>query len=114
MTPDITLADAITALVAEKRAVGYKHAAEERALARFAEFRRSEFPGPGAPTQASVEAWLAAARRRGAASATLQTHMGHSSPANDNRRVQPRPRYSRGSLISDDTRDDHRLPAAAI
>ena len=28
MSPDITLTDAITALVAEKRAVGYKYAAE--------------------------------------------------------------------------------------
>ncbi|MGH3612322.1 MAG: tyrosine-type recombinase/integrase [Pseudonocardia sp.] len=73
MTPDITLADAITALVAEKRAVGFKYAAEERVLARFAAFCRSEFPGPGAPTQASVEAWIATARRRGVQPATLQT-----------------------------------------
>lgn len=35
MTPNITLADAITALVAEKRAVGFKYAAEERVLARL-------------------------------------------------------------------------------
>ena len=62
MSPDITLADAITALVAEKRAVGYKYAGEERVLARFAAFCRSRFPGLGAPSQASVEAWLAAAR----------------------------------------------------
>jgi integrase len=73
MSPDITLADAITALVAEKRAVGYKYAGEERVLARFAAFCRSQFPGLGAPTQASVEAWLAAARRRGVQPATLQT-----------------------------------------
>jgi len=72
MTLDITLADAITALVAEKRAVGCKYAAEERVLARFAAFCRSQFPGPGAPTQASVEAWIAVARRRGVAPATLQ------------------------------------------
>jgi hypothetical protein len=72
MTPDITLADAITALVAEKRAVGFKYAAEERVLARFAAFCRSEFPGPGTPTRASVEAWIAAARRRGVQPATLQ------------------------------------------
>ena len=65
MSPDITLADAITALVAEKRAVGYKYAGEERVLARFAAFCRSQFPGLGAPSQASVEAWLAAARQRG-------------------------------------------------
>ncbi len=73
MSPGITLADAITALVAEKRAVGYKYAGEERVLARFAAFCRSQFPGLGAPSQASVEAWLAAARRRGVQPATLQT-----------------------------------------
>ena len=72
MRTDITMADAITALVAEKRAVGYKYAAEERVLARFAAFCRSEFPGLGAPDQASVEAWLSAARRRAVTPATLQ------------------------------------------
>jgi integrase/recombinase XerD len=65
MTPGIGMADAITALVTEKRAVGYKYAAEERVLARFAAFCRAEFPGLGAPSQASVEARVAAARRRG-------------------------------------------------
>jgi hypothetical protein len=69
---DVKLADAITALVAEKRAVGYKYAAEQQMLARFAAFCRSVFRGPGAPTQASVEAWIAAARRRAVAPATLQ------------------------------------------
>src|SRR6185437_8137924 len=34
MSPDITMTDAITALVAEKRAVGYKYAAEARVLDR--------------------------------------------------------------------------------
>lgn len=72
-SPQITLDDAIAALVAEKRAVGYKYVAEERVLVRFAAFCRTEFPGPGAPTQASVEAWIMAARRRKAAPATLQT-----------------------------------------
>jgi len=72
MTPDITLTDAITALVAEKRAVGYKYAAEERVLARFAAFSRDQFPGLAAPSRASVEAWLAAARRRAVTPATLQ------------------------------------------
>jgi integrase len=72
MTAGLTLAAAITALVAEKRAVGYKYAAEARVLARFDAFCRSEFPGLAAPDQASVEAWLAAARRRGVAPATLQ------------------------------------------
>jgi integrase/recombinase XerD len=52
----ITMTGAITALVAEKRAVGYKYAAEERVLARFAAFCRSQFPGLVAPDQASVEA----------------------------------------------------------
>ena len=65
VSPEITMADAITALVAEKRAVGYKYAAEERVLARFAAFCCAEFPGLDAPSQASVEAWVAAARQRG-------------------------------------------------
>jgi integrase len=72
MTGEVTLAEAITALVSSKRAVGYKYVAEERVLARFAAFCRSEFPGLRAPTQASVEAWIAAARRRGVTPATLQ------------------------------------------
>jgi integrase len=72
MSPDITLADAITALVAEKRAVGYKYAAEQRVLARFAAFCHDHFPGLAAPDQCAVEAWLAAARRRGVTPATLQ------------------------------------------
>jgi integrase/recombinase XerD len=73
MSTDITMTDASAALVAEKRAVGYKYVAEDRVLARFAAFCRAEFPGLGAPTQASVEAWVAAARRRGVQPATLQT-----------------------------------------
>jgi integrase len=73
MSPDITMTDAITALVAEKRAVGYKYAAEARVLDRFAAFCRAEFPGLAAPSQASVEAWLSAARRRAVTPATLQT-----------------------------------------
>lgn len=73
MTPDIELADAITALVEQKRAVGYKYASEERVLARFAAFCRGEFPGLSTVTQASVEAWVASARRRGVKPATLQS-----------------------------------------
>ena len=73
MSAGIPMADAITALVEQKRAVGYKYAAEARVLARFATFCRSEFPGLQAPDQASVEAWLAAARRRNVTPATLQT-----------------------------------------
>ena len=73
MTADITLADAITGLIAEKRAVGYKYATEARVLARFEGFCRGEFPGLGAVTQVSVEAWVAAARGRGVKPATLQS-----------------------------------------
>jgi site-specific recombinase XerD len=69
----ITLTQAITALVTEKRAVGFKYVAEERVLTRFAAFCRTEFDRLEAPTQASVEAWIAAARRRGVTPATLQT-----------------------------------------
>jgi integrase/recombinase XerD len=67
----ITLGDAVTALVAEKRAVGYKYDAEEKVLARFAAFCRAEFPRLDAPDRACVEAWIAAARRRGVKPATL-------------------------------------------
>jgi integrase len=73
MSTDLTMTDAITALVAQKRAVGYQYATEARVLARFAAFCRSEFPALGAPDQASVEAWLSAARRRAVTPATLQT-----------------------------------------
>ena len=59
------MAGAITALVTEKRATGYKYDAEERVLARFAAFCASQFPGLEAPDRASVEAWIAAARQRG-------------------------------------------------
>jgi integrase/recombinase XerD len=45
VNPGITMADAVTALVAEKHAVGYKYAAEERVLARFAAFCRVSSPG---------------------------------------------------------------------
>ncbi|MDQ1305205.1 MAG: hypothetical protein QG671_1036 [Actinomycetota bacterium] len=69
----ITLNEAITAVVMEKRAVGFKYVAEERVLTRFAVFCRTEFGGLQAPTQASVEAWIAAAHRRGVAPATVQT-----------------------------------------
>src|SRR5213592_2603803 len=73
MSPEVTMSDAITSLVADKRAVGYKYAAEARVLARFAAFCHSEFPGLAVPDQASVEAWLGAARRRAVTPATLQT-----------------------------------------
>src|ERR1700758_1975547 len=63
---------AIMALVAEKRATGYKYDTEERALARFAAFSASRFPGLEAPDRASVEAWITSARQRGVTPATLQ------------------------------------------
>jgi integrase/recombinase XerD len=72
MTADITLTDAITALVSEKRAIGYKYDAEQQVLARFEAFCRCEFPGEDMLTEASVQAWIATARGRGVKPATLQ------------------------------------------
>ena len=72
MSAGITLSDAITALVAEKRAVGYKYHAEQQVLARFEAFSRGEFPGLDTLTEASVQGWIVAARRRGVTPATLQ------------------------------------------
>ncbi|GAA3623179.1 hypothetical protein GCM10022419_131060 [Nonomuraea rosea] len=69
---NLNLAGAITALAAEKRAVGYAYDATERVLARFEAFCRVELPGLGTVTRASAEAWIASARRRGVRSATLQ------------------------------------------
>jgi len=80
MTAGMNLADAITALVTEKRAVGYKYAAEERVLRRFEAFCRGEFPGLGTVTRASAEAWIASARRRGVKPATLE---GLATPARE-------------------------------
>ena len=68
----MSLASAITALAAEKRAVGYKYDAEERVLMRFEAFCCGEFPGLGTVTGASAEAWIASARHRGVRPATLQ------------------------------------------
>ncbi|MHB8290756.1 MAG: tyrosine-type recombinase/integrase [Acidimicrobiales bacterium] len=68
----MTLAEAITALVAEKRAVGYKYHAEHQVLARFEVFSRSEFPGLETLTEASVTSWITAARQRNVKPATLQ------------------------------------------
>jgi len=48
MSADVTLGEAITALVVEKRAVGYKYCTEAKVLARFEAFCRNEFPGLGA------------------------------------------------------------------
>jgi integrase len=71
VSPTITLADAITGLVAEKRALGYKYVSEERALARFEVFCSGEFPGLETVTQASVQAWIACARDRAVTPATM-------------------------------------------
>jgi integrase/recombinase XerD len=69
---NLSLAAAVTALVAEKRAVGYKYDTEERILARFEAFCRTDFPGLDTVTQDSAEAWITAGRERGVRPATLQ------------------------------------------
>jgi len=71
MTAVITLASAITGLVAEKRATGYKYVSEERTLARFEAFSATEFPGVDTVTRACVEAWITAARGRAVKPATV-------------------------------------------
>ena len=68
MSTVVTLPDAIAALVAEKHAVGYKYDAQARVLARFEAFSRSQFPGMDMLTEASVQAWIVAARQRGVGS----------------------------------------------
>lgn len=73
MSPVITMADAISALVAEKRTVGYKYVTEERVLCRFCAFCCARFPGLEAPSEVSVEAWVTAAQKRRVKPATLQT-----------------------------------------
>ena len=71
MSREITLAGAITGLVTEKRALGYKYVSEERALARFHAFCASEFPGLETVTRASVQAWIACTRARAVTPATV-------------------------------------------
>jgi integrase/recombinase XerD len=71
MSTAVLLAEAISGLVLEKRALGYKYVSEERALARFEAFCASEFPGMDTVTRASVEAWIAAARGRAVKPATV-------------------------------------------
>jgi integrase/recombinase XerD len=68
----VTLSEAVTALVAGKRAVGYRYDAEARVLARFEAFSRREFPGVDTLTEASVTAWIVAAQRREVRPATMQ------------------------------------------
>jgi len=71
VSAEIKLTGAITGLVTEKRALGYKYVSEERALARFRAFCTSEFPGLDTVTRASVEAWIACARQRAVKPATV-------------------------------------------
>ena len=73
MSTTFMLAEAITALVAEKRAVGYKYDTEARVLARFEAFSQREFPGQETLTESSVQAWITAAHRREVKPATLQS-----------------------------------------
>jgi integrase/recombinase XerD len=72
VSPVITLAGAIAGLVCEKRALGYKYVSEERTLARFEVFCAGEFPGLETVTRASVETWIASARKRSGTPATVQ------------------------------------------
>jgi integrase len=71
VSAEIKLAVAISGLVAEKRALGYKYVCEERALARFDAFCASEFSGLDTVTRASVQAWIASTRRRAVKPATV-------------------------------------------
>jgi len=73
MSAETKLAGAITGLVGEKRAIGYKYVCEERALARFDAFCATAFPGLDTVTRASVEAWVACARRRAVKPATVNS-----------------------------------------
>lgn len=73
MSAEFKLAPAITGLIAEKRALGYKYVCEERVLARFDSFCASTFPGLDTITRASVQAWVASARRRSVKPATVNS-----------------------------------------
>jgi len=71
MSAHVSLAEAISGLVCEKRALGYMYVCEERVLARFGAFSASEFPGLETVTRACVEAWIAAAKGRAVKPATV-------------------------------------------
>jgi integrase len=73
MSAEIELAGAITGLVAEKRALGYKYVSEERTLARFNAFCANAFPGLDTVTRASAEEWVTCARRRAVKPATVNS-----------------------------------------
>ncbi|NWK97351.1 integrase/recombinase [Sphingobium lactosutens] len=72
MRTSLTLIDAVKAMVAEKRAVGYKYNAEEAMLHRFVAFTRSQFPGLETITEASANAWIEAAQKRTVTTSTMQ------------------------------------------
>lgn len=67
-----TLTDAVEAMVAQKRAVGYKYEAEELVLHRFVAFTRNQFPGLETITEASANAWIEAAQKRAVTTSTMQ------------------------------------------
>jgi len=72
MRAPLTLIDAVEAMVAQKRTVGYKYEAEKEVLYRFVAFTRSQFPGLETITEGSANAWIEAAQKRAVAPATLQ------------------------------------------
>jgi integrase len=71
-----TLAARCAALVAEKRAIGYKYESEESVLRRFESFCSARFPGLATITRESAEAWIEDARARGVKPATAQSLAG--------------------------------------
>lgn len=72
MSSDVPLGESIEALVAHKRAGGYRYESEARVLARFTSFCAAEFAGVDTVTRAAAEAWITAAQARGVKPATLQ------------------------------------------
>lgn len=68
----LTLTDSVRAIVAEKRAVGYKYDSEEVILHRFLAFTHSQFPELETVTDASANAWVEAAQKRGVTTSTMQ------------------------------------------
>ncbi|RIP92677.1 integrase/recombinase, partial [Salmonella enterica subsp. enterica serovar Newport str. CFSAN000828] len=77
MNAHLTLIDAVEAMIAQKRTVGYKYEAEEAVLYRFVTFTRSQSPGLETITEVSASAWIEAAQKRAVTPATLQ---GRTSP----------------------------------
>lgn len=72
MRAPLTLIEAVDAMVAQKRTVGYKYEAEEAILCRFVAFTRNRFPGLETITEVSANAWIEAARKRAVTPSTLQ------------------------------------------